>query len=533
MFSTKASGIAESLLEFESFLDELIESGIKLHLGLKDTLDRILPAAAKYLSAESAIVRTLDEELKEAAFSWGGGPVLDAARTPPGPSAKVIGRHLWVSGPLDVAGQSLGTAAFAFNSGDDPELKAEYVRVFREELDAVLWNIKTADFKQKLVVRVTRALMRPIFARALDEAVSALRQAIAFERLVILHVDESALAKRSLHYRVYAGGKKPRCTHHSGGRPLPKLEEAVRSDGIALLSPDRHRVARALNLPYAVETLFIAGITRAECLGQLIISTPSGLDMLGRDLLTVFANSVSQRLIDYRRERRHLAQYFSPESINRLLSRESYLERHLTPRKAEIAILYADICGFTRLSEAIADAQTIGRFIDRWSAQALRIVWKHGGVFDKMVGDCVIAHFGPPFYQASSRRNVLAALRTAAEIQEYTRSLEKEKEIAAWIKTARLPGLGVAVGVNYCEAAVGLFGPHQDYTAFGSGMNQTARLQGVAGFRETLVMAPARAAVKRARGVRFGPLAAAKVKNVAQALKYCKLLGIRLGDYDA
>jgi hypothetical protein len=60
-------------------------------------------------------------------------------------------------------------------------------------------------------------------------------------------------------------------------------------------------------------------------------------------------------------------------------------------------------------------------------------------------------------------------------------------------------------------------------------MNQTARLQSLGGFRETLVMESAHAALLASGdpqlvGLAFGPLQETPVKNVASPLRYRKLL---------
>ncbi len=79
------------------------------------------------------------------------------------------------------------------------------------------------------------------------------------------------------------------------------------------------------------------------------------------------------------------------------------------------------------------------------------------------------------------------------------------------------------MAVNLCKASVGLFGPNQNYTAFGRGMNETARLEGVGGFREILVMDSARRAVRGKPGYRFlGPFRS-KVKNVDAPLKFWRV----------
>jgi class 3 adenylate cyclase len=87
----------------------------------------------------------------------------------------------------------------------------------------------------------------------------------------------------------------------------------------------------------------------------------------------------------------------------------------------------------------------------------------------------------------------------------------------------------VAIGVNLAHSFCGLFGPNRNYTAFSTGMNQTARLQALGGFRETLVMEAALEALKDLKdpqldALRFGPIQETPVKNVAQPLRYAKLV---------
>jgi len=93
-----------------------------------------------------------------------------------------------------------------------------------------------------------------------------------------------------------------------------------------------------------------------------------------------------------------------------------------------------------------------------------------------------------------------------------------------------IPGLGVATGVNHGTVMVGTFGPNNDFTAFGREMNNTARLQGVAGYREILVMESARKALKGSShaldaDLPWGDLCEASVKNVREPLRYYPILG--------
>src|SRR5690606_24704427 len=79
-----------------------------------------------------------------------------------------------------------------------------------------------------------------------------------------------------------------------------------------------------------------------------------------------------------------------------------------------------------------------------------------------------------------------------------------------------LEGVDVAVGVSFCPISVGLFGPNENYTGFGSGMNNTARLQGVARGGEILCMESLVEALGEPS--RFGERREAVVKNVSEPL---------------
>jgi hypothetical protein len=93
----------------------------------------------------------------------------------------------------------------------------------------------------------------------------------------------------------------------------------------------------------------------------------------------------------------------------------------------------------------------------------------------------------------------------------------------------KVPGLGVAVGVNLAPTFCGLFGPNRQYTGFSTGMNQTARLQSLGAFRETMVMESVKLAVEKLdaadlKGLKYGPLTETPVKNVEKPLRHFKLL---------
>lgn len=52
-------------------------------------------------------------------------------------------------------------------------------------------------------------------------------------------------------------------------------------------------------------------------------------------------------------------------------------------------ILFADLCGFTRLSNALDDA-SLDRLLDRFEGLALAVLTRHGGRLVKLIGDEVM-----------------------------------------------------------------------------------------------------------------------------------------------
>jgi len=511
--------------EMNLFADALLETCARKKLGLKATLDIFLPKIATEFGADAAALETRNEDLNRETFKWKNTPAFDLGKTPSKVTVIPSRGLRWVSQPLDLDGMRVGTLAFGYRGqvAVDEDYRA-CLNAVCEELDNTMWNIQSAAVKQKLMERVTRCLTRSVLREALDEAVGALHAEIPFRHLGLVYRNDDAAAGKRIQYRIYRG---KRCVHDSEQRPHKALSLAIKTHGIHLLDPDRHMLRSLLGFNEGMGFTLSGMASGAGQLGKLVAEVEGGLSTFGRDLMTIFANSISQRLIDYNRERRHMAKFFSPSTVSELLSDPDYMRTHLSPRVKAIAILYADINSFTKLCEkGLKRPDRIGEFVDFWSEGAVRIAWEHGGTFDKMVGDCVIIHFGPPFFRESPAACARQAARAALEIQKFTArlgNLPRYRGLAAKIKAK---GLGVAEGINLCPAAVGLFGPNHDFTAFSSGMNQTARLQSKAGFRETLVMDSAKDAIQKAglaKGLRFEGPYETEAKNVAKPLKYFRL----------
>jgi adenylate cyclase len=174
---------------------------------------------------------------------------------------------------------------------------------------------------------------------------------------------------------------------------------------------------------------------------------------------------MSTGLAERDRVRDLLDKNVSPEVATRLLRDGAALGGE----EREVTILFADLRGFTTLSEGLPPRELItllNRFLDRMSAR----IEAEGGIIDKFIGDEIMALFGAPVAQPDSAdRAVRAALGMRAALAELNAELAAEGR----------PPLAFGVGINTARVVAGNIGSHRrlNYSVIGDGVNLAARLQ--------------------------------------------------------
>jgi class 3 adenylate cyclase len=164
-----------------------------------------------------------------------------------------------------------------------------------------------------------------------------------------------------------------------------------------------------------------------------------------------------------------LEAYLGKRSAERVLA--APLRRDLG-ETIQAALLYADLRGFTTLSETSPPADVIAA-LDAWFDRIAGAVHAFGGEVLKFIGDGVLAIF--PVVEASPRRACDAALRAASAAEAGMAYLNAERGAQG------LPPLAFGAALHLGEMLWGNIGAANrlDFTAIGPAVNLASRLEGL------------------------------------------------------
>jgi len=144
----------------------------------------------------------------------------------------------------------------------------------------------------------------------------------------------------------------------------------------------------------------------------------------------------------------------------------------LAESRKNVAILFADVSGFTALSEKL-DPEIVREIINDCFTYITAPVYELGGTIDKYIGDCVMVLFGAKISHVDdAKRAVLCAVKMNSLIKEF--SDERIKSLGF--------DLQLSIGVHYGLVVTGRVGNYfdMDYTVMGDTVNTAQRIQSYA-----------------------------------------------------
>jgi class 3 adenylate cyclase len=206
--------------------------------------------------------------------------------------------------------------------------------------------------------------------------------------------------------------------------------------------------------------------------GNLNIQLPvSSTDEVGR--LTDSFNFFVKELRSKERMKETFGKYIDPRILEEVLAERG--EEAVASGRREMSVLFADLVGFTGLSERLAPLLLVKLLNRHFGLQALAIQ-EHRGIVDKFVGDSIVAFWGPPFVK-SEEHAVLACRAAHAQLLALDNLRRELPDITGLRRDA--PAVDLCIGISTGDVVVGNIGSEntRSYTVVGDSVNVAARLE--------------------------------------------------------
>ena len=178
-------------------------------------------------------------------------------------------------------------------------------------------------------------------------------------------------------------------------------------------------------------------------------------------------DGLSTALLQMSRGLASFQKYMPTELVRTLVSQG--IEAKPGGTQEDLTVLFADLAGFTQLSESLGEA--VVPVLSEYLETASSAVTAYKGTIDKFIGDAVMAFWGAPVENADHARDACAA---ALALQRMMSA--RQARLGAGDARA---GLRVRIGVNTGRMLVGNVGSPDrlNYTVIGDPVNVASRLE--------------------------------------------------------
>jgi adenylate cyclase len=368
--------------------------------------------------------------------------------------------------------------------------------------------------QQKLekLVDVSKELTRAVSVDALLERIADhAAKILDIDRVSILLLDEAGELIPKISRDRY-GSTLGRTVPQSIARSVVEKQHAILSDnagedqrfgGQSILV---QRVRSAMCVPLIGKekvhgVLYVDNVTTThrfgdEDLGFLIAFS-------GIAAVAIENSQFAERIRHESIVRSNFERYFAPQLAARIATSPDATK--LGGEKTPIAVLFADIRGFTSLSETMSPDE-IAQLLTEFFTEMVECVFRHGGTLDKFMGDMVMAQWGAPI---TERDDADRAMRAAIDMMEQMEGLNEK-----W-RTQGRPELQIGIGLNYGEAFAGNIGSERrlEFTVIGDTVNTAHRLCSAADGGEILISDGMRRALSKSPKLRERPAIEVKGKT--------------------
>ena len=201
-------------------------------------------------------------------------------------------------------------------------------------------------------------------------------------------------------------------------------------------------------------------------------------DELG--ILMSSMNQMGQGLLQKRQVEEVFSRYVSPQVARKAIGDLTSLEEvKLGGKHIDASVLFADIVGFTSLSESMP-ADEVSELLNYYFSLIEKTSDFCHGYIDKYMGDCAMIVFGVPYEVDDHRFNSLSCAWMILHVVEQINTLRKAKG---------LPIVEFRIGANSGTMLAGNIGSknRMEYTVVGDAVNLASRLSHAGGSGEIIL----------------------------------------------
>ena len=453
----------DSLREEQQILE--VTQDLAGELVLEVLIARIMTATTQLLNAERASLFVYDEKADELFTLYADGLETRQIRVPIGS----------------------GIAGAVFTSGKTENITAPYEDPrFNREVDLrtgfVTRSILCVPITNKAGARigVAQALNRKggVFG-AKDEArlkAFAAQIAVSLENAKLF---DDVLSIKNYNEAVLQSTSNGIVTLDADGALVTANEAALTLMGY----PREELVGRAASELFGGSNPWIMeNLARTQASGETALAVDADLARGDGGISTVNltamplidANSerigsmlVLEDITEEKRVRSTLSRYMSKEVADQLLSAG---ELELGGIEQKVTVMFSDVRSFTSIAEALGPRETVS-LLNEYFTEMVDVIFQHGGILDKYMGDGIMALFGAPLVGENDADNAMAV---ADEMMRRLADLNVRRVAAGHA------ALDIGVGFSTGATVVGNIGSVRrlDYTVIGDTVNLASRLEG-------------------------------------------------------
>ena len=138
-------------------------------------------------------------------------------------------------------------------------------------------------------------------------------------------------------------------------------------------------------------------------------------------------------------------------------------------KRAEVTVLFADIRGFTSISEQLS-AVEVTNILNEYFSELVPVIEEYHGVLNKFMGDAILAIFGEPI---QDEKHPVNAVFCANKMLKKVKALQEK-----WLLEGK-PKIEIGIGISTGEVFIGNIGSETrlEYTVIGDTVNTASRIE--------------------------------------------------------